>query len=65
MRRLLLVALPIVMVLMVVPSSASAAVCADYPNQAAAQAAADTTDADHDGIYCESLIGESRATVRV
>jgi len=55
MRRLLLVALPIVMTLLVLPSAASAAVCADYPNQAAAQAAADTVDADGDGIYCESL----------
>jgi hypothetical protein len=31
------------------------AVCADYPNQAAAQRAADTIDGDGDGIYCESL----------
>src|SRR5690242_6693128 len=31
----------------------AAAVCADYPNQAAAQKAADTRDADGDGIYCE------------
>lgn len=37
------------------PGSASAATCSDYPNQAAAQAAADTRDADGDGIYCESL----------
>jgi hypothetical protein len=29
--------------------------CADYPNQAAAQKAADTIDADHDGVYCEDL----------
>jgi hypothetical protein len=29
--------------------------CADYPNQAAAQEAADTRDPDGDGIYCESL----------
>jgi hypothetical protein len=34
---------------------ASAAVCADYSNQAAAQQAGDTRDADGDGIYCESL----------
>ena len=34
---------------------ASAATCAQYSNQAAAQAAADTRDADGDGIYCESL----------
>jgi hypothetical protein len=30
----------------------ASAVCADYPNQAAAQRAADTVDADGDGIYC-------------
>jgi 5-methylcytosine-specific restriction endonuclease McrA len=35
--------------------AAASATCADYPNQAAAQRAADTRDADHDGIYCESL----------
>ncbi|UTI64024.1 hypothetical protein NBH00_22140 [Paraconexibacter antarcticus] len=34
---------------------ARAATCADYPNQAAAQRAKDTRDADGDGIYCESL----------
>ena len=34
---------------------AHAATCADYPNQAAAQRAADTRDGDGDGIYCESL----------
>lgn len=34
---------------------ASAATCDDYPNQAAAQQAADTRDADGDGIYCEAL----------
>jgi endonuclease YncB( thermonuclease family) len=39
----------------VTASPASAAVCADYANQAAAQQAADTRDADHDGIYCEAL----------
>lgn len=36
-------------------SSASAAFCKDYPNQAAAQAAKDTLDGDGDGIYCEAL----------
>lgn len=41
--------------IVLLPSSASAAVCAQYANQAQAQAAADTVDADHDGIYCESL----------
>jgi hypothetical protein len=34
---------------------AQAATCADYSNQAAAQHAHDTRDADGDGIYCESL----------
>jgi hypothetical protein len=33
----------------------AAATCADYSNQADAQRAADTRDADGDGIYCESL----------
>jgi hypothetical protein len=37
------------------PVAHASAVCADYPNQAAAQRAADTIDADGDGIYCESL----------
>jgi len=31
------------------------AVCADFPNQAAAQRAANTRDPDHDGVFCESL----------
>ena len=37
------------------PVAHASATCADYPNQAAAQRAADTRDADGDGIYCESL----------
>lgn len=37
------------------PTAHAAAVCADYPNQAAAQKAKDTRDADGDGIYCEDL----------
>lgn len=37
------------------PTLANAATCADHPNQASAQAAKDTRDADGDGIYCESL----------
>jgi hypothetical protein len=37
------------------PASAAAATCSDYPNQAAAQRAADTRDSDGDGVYCESL----------
>jgi hypothetical protein len=36
-------------------AEAQAATCSDYPNQAAAQAAGDTRDADGDGIYCQSL----------
>jgi hypothetical protein len=35
--------------------TASAATCSDYVNQAQAQRAKDTHDADGDGIYCESL----------
>jgi endonuclease YncB( thermonuclease family) len=37
------------------PVGRAAAVCADHPNQASAQNAADTRDGDGDGIYCESL----------
>src|SRR4051794_41828408 len=36
------------------PDSASAAVCDDYSNQKEAQEAADTIDADSDGVYCEA-----------
>ena len=43
------------MALVFLPSSASAATCSDYSTQADAQRAADTRDADGDGIYCESL----------
>jgi hypothetical protein len=37
------------------PRAVAATTCSDYPNQAAAQRAADTRDPDGDGIYCESL----------
>lgn len=37
------------------PIARASAVCADFSNQAAAQAAANTRDTDNDGIYCESL----------
>ena len=37
------------------PAGARAATCADFPNQAAAQRAANTRDADGDGVYCEAL----------
>jgi len=40
---------------LLVPSSASASTCSEYNTQADAQRAADTRDADGDGIYCESL----------
>lgn len=50
-----LAAAGVLVLLALVPSSSSAAVCADYSNQAAAQNAKDTRDADSDGIYCESL----------
>jgi hypothetical protein len=38
--------------LSVSPEPASAATCDDHPNQASAQRAKDTRDADGDGIYC-------------
>jgi hypothetical protein len=34
------------------PIARAAATCSDYANQAEAQRAADTVDADGDGIYC-------------
>jgi hypothetical protein len=37
------------------PVARAAATCSDYSNQADAQRAADTRDADGDGIYCEAL----------
>lgn len=37
------------------PTPAAAAACADYANQAAAQAAKDTRDGNGNGIYCEDL----------
>lgn len=63
MRRLMWSGVGLVLLLAGAPANASAdpedahaaAVCADYPNQAAAQRAADTRDPDGDGIYCESL----------
>lgn len=53
MRRLIL--LTAFLVAVMTPASASAATCSDYSTQADAQRAADTRDADGDGIYCESL----------
>jgi hypothetical protein len=34
------------------PIARAAATCSDYANQAEAQRAADTVDADGDGVYC-------------
>src|SRR5436190_1854663 len=53
MRRVVLDVL--VLVSLAVPAQATAATCSDYSNQAEAQRAADTRDADGDGVYCESL----------
>src|SRR4051812_9616011 len=52
MRRVLLICL---LLLGVASPNAQAKACAAYPNQAAAQKAHDTVDADHDGIFCEAL----------
>jgi len=53
--RATLLATAVLAGLVLLPSSASAATCSDYSTQAKAQAAADTRDADGDGVYCESL----------
>ena len=37
------------------PVAGAAATCSDYSNQADAQRAGDTRDADGDGVYCEAL----------
>lgn len=55
MRHVLLIGTLVVVWLMLAPAGASAATCSDYSNQADAQRAADTRDADGDGIYCEAL----------
>ncbi len=56
MNRLTLLALVIAVAFGIVGSDrAAAAVCAEFPNQAAAQVAANTRDGDGDGIYCEAL----------
>ncbi len=51
----MLVAVIAVLLMPSAASAASAATCSDYSTQAAAQRAADTRDADGDGLYCESL----------
>ena len=55
MRHLLLLSVLVVAAPAFTPSSALAVTCADFPNQAAAQAAHNTLDGDHDGRYCEAL----------
>ena len=65
MRPLLLAVLAVAAALMLAghasaPANAdlparAAAVCSDFPNQSAAQKAANTRDGDGDGIYCEDL----------
>jgi 5-methylcytosine-specific restriction endonuclease McrA len=52
---LVLVAVGLAASLFAGSAPASQHTCSDYPNQAAAQRAHDTRDADHDGVYCESL----------
>jgi hypothetical protein len=48
-------ALLVVIALLRPPQTATAATCADYPDQAAAKQGADASDADGDGVCCESL----------
>jgi hypothetical protein len=51
--RILAALAALILVLAATPGAAhAAATCADFPNQAAAQQAANTADADHDGVYC-------------
>jgi hypothetical protein len=52
MKHTLAAVVVAVMLLAGVSSTASAATCSDFSNQADAQRAKNTRDADHDGIYC-------------
>lgn len=56
-RRVLVPAISLALLVLALqtPESASAATCSDFANQAEAQRAANTRDADGDGIYCEAL----------
>lgn len=54
MLRAGLALVPVLLVVGWTALAASAATCDDYSNQAQAQRAKDTGDADGDGIYCES-----------
>jgi hypothetical protein len=52
-RIVALVICAVVVSVLTDPARAPAATCADHPNEAAAQRAQDTRDADGDGVYCE------------
>jgi hypothetical protein len=54
LRLVLVLIAPAFAVLALAIEPAGAATCADYADQASAQRAGDTRDADGDGIYCES-----------
>lgn len=53
--RLIVGTIAVGLLVLALVTDAQAATCADYPNQAAAQRAANTRDADGDGRYCEHL----------
>jgi micrococcal nuclease len=55
LRTLLVTAAIVATTVVLHTTPAQAAVCADHPNQAAAQTAKDTLDGDGDGIYCEAI----------
>jgi hypothetical protein len=57
MRQGMLGGVFVLVALLALASPASAATCSDYDTQAEAQRAADTRDADGDGIYCVSYSG--------
>lgn len=54
-RRVLVLLVAFALIVVALVRDAQAATCADHPNQASAQRAKDTRDADGDGIYCEAL----------
>ena len=55
LRRLVVLACALAAPALATAPAAQAKTCAAYPNQAAAQRAHDTRDADGDGIFCEAL----------
>ena len=55
LRRLVVLACALAAPALATAPSAAAKTCAAYPDQAAAQKAHDTRDADGDGIFCEAL----------